>query len=108
MKRRQFVKGAGPLALGAAAAAGAGALAAPAIAQERIEWAMVMPWPKGAPGVGVHAERFAQRVDQMSGGRLTLNLYAAGALVPPFESFRAVQSGTAVLLHGTQHGSAHV
>src|SRR3546814_9452514 len=46
MKRRQFVKGAGPLALGAAAAAGAGALAAPAIAQERIEWAMVMPWPK--------------------------------------------------------------
>src|SRR3546814_17195737 len=89
MKRRQFVKGAG-----IAAAAGAGALAAPAIAQERIEWTMVMPWPKGAPGVGVNAERFAQRVDQMSGGCLPLTLYAPGGLVPPLYSFAAVERGT--------------
>src|SRR3546814_8499119 len=98
MKRRQFVKGAG-----IAAAAGAGALAAPAIAQERIEWTMVMPWPKGAPGVGVNAERFAQRVDQMNGGRLTIKLYAAGKLLPPFESLDAVPIGTAALLPGTPY-----
>src|SRR3546814_6185277 len=94
MKRREFVKGAG------IAAAAAGGLAAPAIAQERIEWAMVMPWPKGAPGVGVNAERFIERGQAMSGGRLTIKLYPAGELVPPFESFDAVQGGTADILHG--------
>jgi TRAP-type mannitol/chloroaromatic compound transport system substrate-binding protein len=99
MKRRDFVKGAGL----ATAAAASTTLAAPAIAQERIEWAMVMPWPKGAPGVGVNAERFVERVRVMSGGRLMIKLYAAGELVPPFESFDAVQSGTADLLHGTPY-----
>ena len=100
MKRRDFVKGAG---LASAAAAASATLAAPAIAQERIEWAMVMPWPKGAPGVGVNAERFVERVRAMSGGRLDIRLFAAGELVPPFESFDAVQSGTADLLHGTPY-----
>src|SRR3546814_20683277 len=94
MKRREFVKGAG------IAAAAAGGLAAPAIAQERIEWAMVMPWPKGAPGVGVNAERFIERVQAMSGGRLTIQLYPAGELVPPFEGFDAVPGGTGDILHG--------
>ena len=96
MKRRDFVKGAG-------LAAAAAPLAAPALAQERIEWNMVMPWPKGAPGVGVNAERFAQRVTEMSGGRLVIKTFAAGELVPPFESFDAVQNGTADLLHGTPY-----
>jgi TRAP-type mannitol/chloroaromatic compound transport system substrate-binding protein len=64
---------------------------------------MVMPWPKGAPGVGVNAERFVERVRAMSGGRLDIRLFAAGELVPPFESFDAVQSGTADLLHGTPY-----
>jgi len=96
MKRRDFVKG-------ASIAAASSTLAAPAIAQERIEWNMVMPWPKGAPGVGVNAERFARRVTEMSGGRLVITPFAAGELVPPFESFDAVQSGTADLLHGTPY-----
>lgn len=30
---------------------------------------MVTTWPKGAPGVGVNAQHFADRVTQMSGGR---------------------------------------
>ncbi|MEQ9609622.1 MAG: TRAP transporter substrate-binding protein [Kiloniellaceae bacterium] len=102
MKRREFVKGAGRLAATGAAAA-AGTLAAPAIAQERIEWNMVTPWPKGAPGVGVNAQRFADRVNAMSGGRLVIKLFAAGELVPPFECFDAVQGGTADLLHGTPY-----
>src|SRR3546814_12986923 len=95
MKRRQFVKGAG-----IAAAAGAGGLAAPAIAQERIEWAMVLPWPKGAPGVGVNAERFPQRVDQMSSGRPHLKLYAAGQLVATFARFAAFPNCPHHLLPG--------
>ena len=101
MKRREFVTGVGLVA--AAGAAGASALAAPAIAQERIEWDMVMPWPRGAPGVGVNAERFVQRVNEMSGGRLAIRLFAAGELVAPFDSFDAVRNGTAELLHGTPY-----
>src|SRR5690606_25312667 len=70
-------------------------IAAPAIAQDRTEWAMVMAWPRNTPGVGVNAERFAHRVTAMSDGRLSIKLYAAGELVPPFEGLDAVSSGTA-------------
>ena len=97
MKRRQFVAGAG------AGAVAAAAHPAPAIAQGRIEWTMVAPWPKGAPGVGVNAQRVADRITAMSGGRLTVTLYAGGELVPPFESFDAVQSGNADMLHATPY-----
>ncbi len=100
MKRRNFVQGAG---LAAAAGAATGGLAAPAVAQQRFEWSMVMPWPKGTPGVGVNAERFAQRVQAMSGGRIVIEAFGAGELVPPFESFDAVQAGTADVLHGTPY-----
>lgn len=101
MKRRSFVKGAGIVA--AAGTAAATGLAAPAIAQGKIEWNMVMPWPKGTPGVGVNAERFAQRVIAMSGGRINIRTFGAGELVPPFESFDAVQSGSADIMHGTPY-----
>lgn len=100
MKRRNFMKRAG---LVAAAGAASTTLAAPAIAQERFELNLVMPWPKGTPGVGVNAERFVQRVTAMSGGRIVIRLFGAGELVPPFESFDAVQSGSADILHGTPY-----
>lgn len=60
---------------------------------------MVTTWPRNAPGVGVNAQRFADRVDEMSGGRMTIELAAAGELIPPFESFDAVQQGTAEISH---------
>lgn len=87
-------------------AAGAAApLAAPAIAraQDSIAWTMVTAWPKGAPGVGTSAEFFARAVNAMSGGRLTVTVYGAGEIVPPFEALDAVQQGTAHLLHGTPY-----
>ncbi|MGA1130544.1 MAG: ABC transporter substrate-binding protein, partial [Chthoniobacterales bacterium] len=37
----------------------ASALAMPAIAQERIEIAMVTTWPRDFPGLGTGAQRFA-------------------------------------------------
>ena len=86
MKRREF--------LGAAAGAIAmPALATAARADDRIEWRMATAWPKGAPGVGVNAQRLADRIGAMSGGRLTVKLYGAGELVPPFEVFDAVSQG---------------
>ncbi|HET6467909.1 MAG TPA: TRAP transporter substrate-binding protein [Geminicoccaceae bacterium] len=78
-------------------------LAAPALAQDAVRWNMVMPWPRNTPGVGTGAERFAERVNAMSGGRLELRLFGAGELVPPFEGLDAVQSGTADIAHGTPY-----
>jgi TRAP-type mannitol/chloroaromatic compound transport system substrate-binding protein len=81
-------------------------LAAPAIARaqdQEFEWNMVTSWPAGAPGVGVNAQRFADRVQAMSGGRISIRLYAAGELVPPFECLDAVEQGTADLAHGTPY-----
>jgi len=99
MDRRSFIRSAGIAGAGAAS----GALAAPAIAQERIEWSMVTTWPAGFPGLGVGAARFAERVGQMSDGRLTIRVYGAGELVPPLESFGAVTSGTAQIMHATPY-----
>ena len=55
-------------------------LAAPAVAraEETISWTMVTAWPKGAPGVGGSADRFAAMVEAMSGGRLAITVYGAG------------------------------
>jgi TRAP-type mannitol/chloroaromatic compound transport system substrate-binding protein len=77
MDRRSFIRSAGLAGAGAATTA----LAAPAIAQERIEWSMVTTWPAGFPGLGVGAARFAERVGQMSDGRLTIQVYGAILLV---------------------------
>jgi TRAP-type mannitol/chloroaromatic compound transport system substrate-binding protein len=101
MDRRSFIKKAGVLAGGGAVAAAS--LPKPAIAQERYEWDMVMTWPTGFPGLGVGAARFAERVSEMSDGRLQIRLYGAGELVPPFESFDAVTSGTAQIMHATPY-----
>lgn len=96
MKRRDLVT-AGTLGLATAT------LAAPAVAQGRVAWNMVMPWPRNTPGVGTGAQRFVDRVNAMSGGRLEIKLFAAGELVPPFEGLDAVQSGTADIAHGTPY-----
>lgn len=86
------------IATGAAGAAGA-AFPRPALAQGRIEWRMVTSWPKNLPGPGISADRLASRIGALSGGRLTVRLYAAGELVPGFEVFDAVAGGVAEMAH---------
>jgi len=92
MKRRTFISS-------AAASAGLAGLAPHARAQDSLEWKMVTSWPKNTPGVGVNAQRLADRIGELSNGRLTVKLYAAGELVPPFEVLDAVQRGTAEIGH---------
>jgi len=81
--------------------AGAALAGVPAVvrAQDRITWRMVTTWPKNAPGVGVNAQRLADSIGAMSGGRLTVELYAAGELVPAFECLDAVQQNVAEMAH---------
>ncbi|SEL11092.1 TRAP-type mannitol/chloroaromatic compound transport system, substrate-binding protein [Roseovarius nanhaiticus] len=96
MDRRSFIRAG---AIGTAATA----LAAPAIAQGNITWRMVTTWPKNFPGLGVGAQRLADRITAASGGRLTIQVYSAGELVPPLQSLDAVIDGTAEMSHGAAY-----
>ncbi|MBF7075028.1 TRAP transporter substrate-binding protein DctP [Glaciecola sp. MH2013] len=70
--------------------------AAPA---EKIKWKLVTSWPKNFPGLGKGPETFANYVNEMSGGRLEVRVYGAGELVPGFEVFDAVSSGSVQMGH---------
>tara|TARA_R100001369_G_scaffold18292_3_gene33764 strand:- start:1797 stop:2945 length:1149 start_codon:yes stop_codon:yes gene_type:complete len=115
MDRRKFVSALG-LGLGAAALAGcgqnesenkpaAGGDNAPAKAadNEVREWKLVTAWPKNYPGLGTDANRFAERVTAMSGGRLTIKVHGAGELVPAMGVFDAVRDGSAEMGHSASY-----
>ena len=73
------------------------------VSTEQIEWKLVTTWPKGLPGLGSAPENFARRVEAMSNGRLTVRVYGAGEVVPPFEVFDAVSQGVAEMGHGASY-----
>ena len=68
-------------------------------AADPIEWKLVTSWPKNFPGLGQAPETFANYVNAMSGGRLTVTVYGAGELVPGFEVFDAVSQGSVEMGH---------
>jgi TRAP-type mannitol/chloroaromatic compound transport system substrate-binding protein len=93
MITRRGLAGGGTLAL-------AGAIAAPHVARgETRRWRMVTSWPKRLPGPGMSAERVAERIAALSGGRLQIAVHAAGEVVPAFEVLDAVGSGVADIGH---------
>src|SRR3989440_10455572 len=82
------------------AAALAPALAAPSIALAQTRrWRMVTSWPKRLPGPGMSAERVAERIAALSGGRMQITVHAAGELTPAFEVLDAVGGGVAEMGH---------
>ena len=91
MRRREFTK----LALAGAA----GTLAAPAVAraQTTFNWKMTSFYGPNAAfystGPG-SAKDLVKRIDDMSGGRIKIQFYGAGELIPAAEGFDAVSSGT--------------
>ncbi len=100
LKRRDFI--AGTAAVGTV-------VAAPAIAQQTrrtFEWKLPTSFPAQAPGVGTNVTSFAERVKDMSDGRLVLKVFSAGELVPPFAVEDAVQQGTAEIGHSTPYYAA--
>lgn len=84
---------------------GGGALAAGLVAAPRLaraqtrRWRMVTSWPKRLPGPGMSAERVAERIAALSGGRVQVTVHAAGEMVPAFEVLEAVGNGVAELGH---------
>jgi TRAP-type mannitol/chloroaromatic compound transport system substrate-binding protein len=78
----------------------ASAIAAPALAQSgKLRWRMITSWPKRLPGPGMSAERVAERIATLSGGRLEITVSAAGEVVPALEVLDAVGSGVAEMGH---------
>lgn len=100
MDRRSFVRKAG---VAGASAVGLSTVAAPAIAQNKITWRMVTSWPKNFPGLGVGAERLAKRITDATNGELTIQVFAAGELVPPLKVLDTVIDGGAEMHHSAAY-----
>jgi len=90
-RRRFILKGATLVAAGAAAAV----VDAPnVIAQPKFQWRMATSWPPALDVLQGNAQRFGKLVDEMSGGRLKIQVFAAGELMPAFGVFDAASQGT--------------
>jgi len=68
-------------------------------------WKMVTTWPANFPVFQEGAERFADIVREMSNGRLEIQVFAGGELVPALQTFDAVSQGTisSRLVTGSRH-----
>ena len=95
MKRRNFLKGAGAAALGAATVS---SFPAPAISGGHMEWIACSAFGK-ATGLGKAIDRFASYINNAS-DKLKVTVYHGGELVPPLESLDAVRSGAAQMAYG--------
>jgi len=98
MKRRNFVAG---LAGGAAAAGLAAASSGTARAADSFNWKMVTSWPPGFPILQTSCERLSKTLETMTAGRLKVQVFAGGELVPPLGVFDAVSQGGAVQMGST-------
>ena len=64
-----------------------------------VKWRMVTSWPKSLDTIYGGATTVCDRVAAMTGGRFTIEPYAAGEIVPGLEVLDAVQNGTAECGH---------
>jgi TRAP-type mannitol/chloroaromatic compound transport system substrate-binding protein len=86
----------------------ASALGAPLVAhaQSNFSWKMTSAYAKGAPfymdGPG-SATDLAKRIEAMSNGRLKIQVFGAGELIPALEGFDAVRAGTVEMNHANSY-----
>ena len=101
MKRRDFITKAG-VAAGAGVVA-ASTLSTPALASKKVELNIVSTWGRDFPGLGTGAQRLAKRVQEVSGGEIVTNYFAAGEKVGAFDSFDEVASGNSQAYHAADY-----
>ena len=102
MKRRAFMKGAATVGV-ATAAASAASFPTPAISQGHKEWKMAMTWPKNTPGLGVAAQRVADRIEMFSEGKIKIKIFGAGELFPAFQCWDAASAGDTDMYMGAEY-----
>jgi len=102
MKRRDFLKKTGKAT---AAAVAASTVAAPKVwaKGKTYNWKMVTTWPPNLPVLQTGAVRFAKRVEEVTGGRIKIKVFAGGELVPPLGVFDAVSAGSVEVGSGASY-----
>lgn len=73
------------------------------IPHQVIKWRLATSWPKNLAGLGMAPERFAELVEQMSNGRLSIDVYGAGELMPALSVFDGVSTGTVEMGHSAAY-----
>ena len=98
MDRRTFIKKAGLVTGGVAAAS---TLAAPAIAQSmpKITWRLASSFPKSLDTLFGAAETMAKFVSDSTDGNFTIQVFAAGEIVPALQVADAAAAGTIEMAH---------
>ena len=94
MDRRSALKNAG---IAGVLAAGV----APAVQAQGapLRWRLASSFPKALDTIYGAAETFAKKVGEMSGGKFTITVHAAGELMPAFGVVDGVQNGTVEMAH---------
>jgi len=73
-------------------------------AEESFRWKMVTTWPPNFPILQEGAQKLAKDIEEMSDGRLKIQVFADNELIPAMQIFDAVSQGTTVQMG---HGSAY-
>ena len=91
-ERRRFIATAGGVM---AAAATAAIVDAPSvIAQPKVQWRMSTAWTASLDILQGAAQRLAKVVEEMSGGRFRIEVFAGGQIMTDFACFDAASQGT--------------
>ena len=100
MERRNFLVKVG----GVLAASGAAAVDAPnVIAQPKFQWRMPTTWSSALDVMQGSAHEMARVVEEMTGGRLSIEVFPAGRLMPALECFAAASQGTVDAFMGASY-----
>ena len=103
MKRRHFIGALGGAATATACSPAGDSGIATSTSSERFDWKLVTTWPPNFPGLGTGVNTLARYIEQMSAGRIQIQIYAANELIPALEVFDAVSRGTAEIGHGAAY-----
>ncbi|MCB0191081.1 MAG: TRAP transporter substrate-binding protein DctP [Anaerolineae bacterium] len=70
---------------------------------QTMKWKIVTTWPPTLPIFMDGVRLMAEQVKEASDGRLEIEVFGGGELVPALDSFDAVDSGTAEMGHGASY-----
>ena len=70
---------------------------------QKYRWKLVTAWPPNLPVNHEGVAKFAEDVELMSNGQMTIQVFAAGELVPALQVFDAVSQGTVEMGHSAAY-----